>query len=105
MVMREKCAKLLNAFQRNVITKEELCSNLFDSFIYDGVRNGGKQWGAGLDSLPRAVLLDLLTYAKAHPEPRVFHPVPTDARRKVAEDEAALATQADLLARLDGKCR
>ncbi len=103
--MRERSKRLLDAHQRNLISKDELASNLFDSFIHASTHGLSEHFGAGLDSLPPAVLADLLAYARAHPEPRVFDPQSSDPERRCAEEQAALAAQADLVARLQQMSR
>jgi hypothetical protein len=93
---------LLEACERRVITREELCSNLLDQFVGCGIRVGTGVWDAGLGCLPTAVAVELLGYARLHPEPRVFLPRSLDPRERMREEERAVAVQRALMVRLAG---
>src|SRR5436305_4030814 len=61
-VMRQRFERVLAAYECQAITKDELCSILFDSFIHAHTHGMSEHCIAGLDSLPIAVLHDLLAY-------------------------------------------
>jgi len=95
------CERLLGSFARNAITMDELCSNLFDRFVHMAVKVGTEKWPLGFKTLPRAIAIELLAYAKSHRELRTFQPRPPVPQQRAAEDRVTLAAQTELITRLE----
>jgi hypothetical protein len=100
-IIRKRCERLLQAFNQNILSREELCSGLFDHFVHDGMKVGSENWGEALAALPHAVLLDLLAYARERTEPRLFAPFPSDPQKREALEQTARVVQAKLVKLLE----
>ena len=96
------CESHVRSYDCGAITPEELCASLFDYFIHLHNEGLDSSWGPALDSLPLPIKKDLLAYASARSEPRLFAPVPRQERK--AAEEAARTAQAELVAQLAARC-
>lgn len=89
-----------------IITYDEALGGLVYEFVYCQAFRGFENfWAAGFDLLTDAFAAELLTHCKSHPEPRVFlRSGVTTPDEQRAEEQAALAAQAELLSILEARC-
>jgi len=92
---------ILRGHHRDVLTRQECLCQLFDRFIYFGTREFTDCWGPALESLPADVARDLLLYARAHPEPRLFSGSFVTPDGRAAAEQLTLGVQAELIEQLE----
>lgn len=101
--LRRTCDSQVMAFQRSLITADELYGSLYDAFVHYGIQGLIDCWDPCLAALPKMNLNGLLTYAKGLSEPRLFHPRPTDEQRRAEVVKRAVEVQVELLTRIETK--
>ena len=91
---------------RKIITFDQALSGIFDDFVYCHASRGFENfWTAGFDLLTDSFAANLLANCKSHPEPRVFlRSGVTTPDEQRAEEQAALAAQAQLISILEDRC-
>ena len=96
-VFSRKSLRVLRARSLDFASAEEMSSQVYDLLVYLGYEGASHRWRECVCRLPTAVVSDLLAYARSHPQPRLFAPLPTPGSDMEAKERAALAAQAELI--------
>jgi hypothetical protein len=93
--MRKTCKGFLLAYENSAISLEELYGSLLDAFVHGGIQGHTECWQMCLDLLPEWSVAGLLAYARSHPEPRLFQPLPQEKRQRADAEARTMAVQTE----------